>query len=113
MKELTFAEQGDIGETLAFEQIQERRCQIAAETVPLEAELLLMRVHDATLRFNLVTFTTPLAATFQWIFTFLIALVPNCSSSYAERSLGYRQISFFSLSLDIENASADIKRQLN
>jgi len=46
-----------------------------------------VRVHDATLRLDSVTFVAPLAATFQWIFIFLIALVPNCWSSYAEKAV--------------------------
>lgn len=66
IKKLTLAEEGDIGETLAFEQVRERRGEIVAETVPFEAELLLLiRVHDATLSLNSVTFAAPLAATFQ------------------------------------------------
>ena len=81
-KRLTLAEQGDIRETLAFEEIGESRGEVAAEAVPLEAELLLVRVHDATPRADPVTFaTTPVVAALQYGIPLSIAPVPDCSSS--------------------------------
>lgn len=49
-RQLTLAEKRDIREALVFEEIRERGGQIAAETVPLEAKLLLVGLHNTTLR---------------------------------------------------------------
>lgn len=78
---LTLAEKGDIRETLAFEEIRESRGQVTAETVPLEAKLLL-RVHNAAPRADPVTFdATPVAAALHYGIPLSIAPVPDCSSS--------------------------------